>query len=87
MTTVRQYDGDSATIRWRQCESTMATMRERDSTIATMRQYDDDSATIRLRECDRRWRLNALRQWRQYDMTIALKPSYYRNVAIVSWHF
>ncbi|KAH3861144.1 hypothetical protein DPMN_024072 [Dreissena polymorpha] len=52
MATVRQYDDDSATIRWRQCDSTMARMRERDSTTTTMRQCDDDSATMRCRQCD-----------------------------------
>ncbi|KAH3702611.1 hypothetical protein DPMN_077635 [Dreissena polymorpha] len=52
MATMRHYDDDSATIRWRQCDSTMARMRERDSTMTTMRQRDDDSATIRWRHCD-----------------------------------
>ncbi|KAH3813389.1 hypothetical protein DPMN_141845 [Dreissena polymorpha] len=52
MTTVRQYDDDSATIRWRQCDSTMATMRWCDNTMTTVRQNDDESATIRWRQCN-----------------------------------
>ncbi|KAH3782140.1 hypothetical protein DPMN_160051 [Dreissena polymorpha] len=52
MTRMRQYDDESATIRWRECENAMARMRERYSTMTTMRQCDDDSAAIRWRQCD-----------------------------------
>ncbi|KAH3852761.1 hypothetical protein DPMN_095279 [Dreissena polymorpha] len=52
MTIMRQYDDDSATIRWRECENAMARMRKRHTTMTTMRQCDDDSATIRWRQCD-----------------------------------
>ncbi|KAH3885167.1 hypothetical protein DPMN_009157 [Dreissena polymorpha] len=41
MTTVRQYDGDRAIVRWRQCDN------------AIVRLYDADSATIRWRRCDK----------------------------------
>ncbi|KAH3880190.1 hypothetical protein DPMN_004100 [Dreissena polymorpha] len=59
MTRMRQYDDDSATIRWREsdgenaiCDSTMATMRECKSMMTRIRQCDDKSATIRWRERD-----------------------------------
>ncbi|KAH3798178.1 hypothetical protein DPMN_151769 [Dreissena polymorpha] len=52
ITTMRQYDGDSATIRWQECENAMARFRERDCTMTTTRQCDDDSKKIRWRQCD-----------------------------------
>ncbi|KAH3753504.1 hypothetical protein DPMN_188142 [Dreissena polymorpha] len=50
MTRMRQYDDNSATIRWRECEHAMARMRERDSTMTTMRQCDGDSEIVRLQK-------------------------------------
>ncbi|KAH3752780.1 hypothetical protein DPMN_187406 [Dreissena polymorpha] len=44
MAKMRRYDDDSATIRWRQCDGTMATLRQRDSTMTTLQNYDGDSA-------------------------------------------
>ncbi|KAH3721928.1 hypothetical protein DPMN_064877 [Dreissena polymorpha] len=52
MTTVRQNDGDSAIVRWRQYDSATMRWRQCDNTMATMRLYDDDSAAIRWRPCD-----------------------------------
>ncbi|KAH3809396.1 hypothetical protein DPMN_137760 [Dreissena polymorpha] len=47
---MREHDGDNsiirprqATLRWRQCDSTMETIRQCDNTMTTVRQYDGDS--------------------------------------------
>ncbi|KAH3897178.1 hypothetical protein DPMN_021363 [Dreissena polymorpha] len=67
MATMRQYDDDSATIRWRQCVSTMAKMRERDSTMTTMRQCDDDSAKFTKTTVQQYNGYSAIVRWRQSE--------------------
>ena len=71
MTTVRQYDGDSAIVRWRQCENARVRRRECDNTMTTVRQYDGENARTRWRECD--------------DTMVTVRY-YYRIVAIVLSH-
>ncbi|KAH3827296.1 hypothetical protein DPMN_129227 [Dreissena polymorpha] len=47
MTSVRQYEGDEAIERRRQCDNAIVR-----NTMTTVRQFDDDSATIQWRQCD-----------------------------------
>ncbi|KAH3877932.1 hypothetical protein DPMN_001812 [Dreissena polymorpha] len=52
MTRMRQYDDDSTTIRWKECENAIVRRRQYDSAMTTLRQYDGDSAIVRWRQCE-----------------------------------
>ncbi|KAH3841645.1 hypothetical protein DPMN_115118 [Dreissena polymorpha] len=49
MTTVRQYDGGSAIVRWRQCDNAIVRYYDGDNAMTTVRQCDGDDA---MRQCD-----------------------------------
>ncbi|KAH3847031.1 hypothetical protein DPMN_089343 [Dreissena polymorpha] len=81
MTRVRKYDDDRATIRWRQCDSTMTTMRECEDVIVRWRPCESTMTTVRQYDGD-----NAIERWRQCDDTMATARYDYLIVAIVLSH-
>ncbi|KAH3871598.1 hypothetical protein DPMN_034805 [Dreissena polymorpha] len=78
MTTVRQYDGDNAIVRWRQCDETMAKVR-----------FDYRIVAIVLSHCRHRIvarRIVVIVLSRSRNRTMTLLPAYCRTVGIVLSH-